>query len=108
MCFCASTVLDPDDRPLSEPRYNVPIGGLIVMAAGLVGVFASGIAFDVFGRPIDFHSIGDYAFYGSIWLCIFGLCWSFVSAWAAFRITVVVAGIYLLLFLAGKLSRGEF
>lgn len=77
------------------------------MIAGLFGVFAVGIGFDLFGKPVVFDSPGQYLFNGSIWLGVFGIAWTIASAWTAFRATVIVAGIYLALYLAGKLSRGE-
>lgn len=70
-------------------------------------MFASGFYFDVFGKPITFQKVGDYAFYGSIWFAVFGVFWCMFSAWAAFRFTVCVMAAFLGLYIAGKLSRGE-
>lgn len=101
---------DPTDRSLranGAVRSNSPIGGSIVMVVALISVFASGIGYDLFGRPIIFDSPGLYVFFGSIWMCLFGMVWAFASAWTAFRTTVVIAAFYLALYVAGKLSRGE-
>ena len=77
------------------------------MVVSLVALFWVGIGFDVFGAKLSFDSPGPYLFYGAIWLGIFGLARSFSGAFTAFRITVIVAGVFLLLFLAGKIARGE-
>lgn len=77
------------------------------MIAAMIGVFAAGIGFDLFGKPIAFDGPGPYLFYGSIWLGVFGIIWTVASAWTAFRATVIIAGVFLALFFAGRLSRGE-
>jgi len=77
------------------------------MMTGLIGLFASGIYFDLFGKPIDFQDVGAYVFFGSIWFACFGFFLRFCKAWTAFRLTVIVAVIFLAIFAAGALSRGE-
>ncbi len=78
------------------------------MCAGLGGMFASGLWFDLFETRIDFAaSPGFYAFYGSIWLAVFGVFFRFAPARLAFVFTVLIAGIFLAIFVAGKWSRGE-
>lgn len=84
------------------PELSIP-----VMLAGLFGVFASGLAFDLFGRPISFAEVGPYLFYGSIWLSVFGLALAFLTVRGAFIVMVCTAAVYLGLFIAGKASRGE-
>ena len=80
---------------------------MIAAVIGLASMFASGLFFDVFGQPITFQTIGAYAFYCSIWFAVFGVFWCLFSAWTAFRMTVGVMAVFLGLFIAGKLSRGE-
>ena len=99
---------DPLERPLTDPSfYGHPQLGLWIMVASLVAVFSIGIGFDVFGKPLTFDAPGPYLFFGSIWLGVFGLARAFFSALTSFRVTVVVAGLYLLIFFAGRLARGE-
>ena len=103
---------DPDHDPLEQPTEEIPFQGhpklgVWIMCFSLVALFWVGFRFEVFGNPLTFDRAGPYLFFGAIWLGIFGLGRSFFSAFTAFRITVGVAGVYLLIFFAGRLSRGE-
>jgi apolipoprotein N-acyltransferase len=106
-------VSDPEDRdplepPLEEPSfYGHPRLGFWIMAISLGAVFWIGIGFDVFGSSLSFDAPGPYLFFGAIWLGVFGLARAFFSVMTSFRVTVVVAGLYLLIFLAGRIARGE-
>lgn len=84
------------------PELSIP-----VMLAGLAGVFVFGIAFDVFGNTFNFSGPGTYLFFGSIWFSVFGLALAFLTVRGAFIAMVCTAMLFLLIFTAGKLSRGE-
>lgn len=103
---------EPDQDPLERPTDEIefhgrPVLGVLIMVMSLVALFGFGFLFDLFGKPLRFNAPGPYLFYGAIWLGVFGLARSFVSGLMAFRMTVIVAGLFLLIFFAGKLSRGE-
>ena len=99
---------DPTARPVTEPSRGHPLLALAIMLAGIFGVFAIGVGYDLFGKPITFTGPGFYLFYGSIWLGVFGLALAFMTVRSAFIVAVLVAAFYLLVFVAGKVSRGEF
>lgn len=103
---------DPDqesiERPIEDIQFNGrPMLGVWIMASSLIALFGVGIGFDVFGKPLTFDTPGPFLFFGAIWLGVFGLARAFFGGLTAFRVTVVVAGLYLIIFLAGRIARGE-
>lgn len=88
-------------------RYRIPIA-ILIMLASLAGIFIIGLKFDLFGQKIDFiENPANYLFFGCILLGIFGVFYSLLRAKLAFIATLFIAAIYTLIFIAGKLSRGE-
>ena len=84
------------------------ITGAIIAAVGLVLLFVTGVAFDLFGQKIDFHNNpAMYAFFGSIFLGAFGAGMIVMPPRLSFVAMVCLSGIFLALFIAGKLARGE-
>ena len=88
-------------------RYRIPIA-ILIMLTSLAGIFIIGFKFDLFGQKINFiKNPANYLFFGCILLGIFGVFYSLLRAKLAFIATIFIAGIYMLIFIAGKLSRGE-
>lgn len=88
-------------------RYRTHIASAIMVTA-IAGVFFVGFEYDLFGSKISFtDKPATYLFYSFILLGIFGAFFTRLRARVALGATVVVATLYLLLFVAGKLSRGE-
>jgi len=78
------------------------------MLTSIAGVFIIGLQYDLFGNKINFtESPATYLFFGFILLGIFGVFYSLLRAKIVFGATIFIAGLYLLIFIAGKLSRGE-
>ena len=97
----------PENRP-ERPRPNSKRRtALIIMVAGLLGLFATGTFFDLFGQTFDFGSPGIYLFYGSILLGVFGVFYAILPGNRAGMLTGAVALIFVLIYLAGARSRGE-
>jgi hypothetical protein len=80
---------------------------MAIMVVAPIGVFFFGITLDLFGKPIDFGNIGFYLFFLSIFVGIYGIAFALLDGFAAFSVMVVLCGIYLIIFIAGKLARGE-
>lgn len=88
-------------------RYRIPVA-ILIMLTSLAGIFIIGLKFDLFGQKINFiENPANYLFFGCILLGIFGVFYSLLRAKLAFIATIFIAGIYVLIFIAGKLSRGE-
>lgn len=89
--------------PRSRLFITIPI-----MLCAIVGAFSLGIYFDLFGEEFDFVSRPvSYLFVSCFLFGLFGVIHTFVSAGKAAIGTIVGTCIFLLLYLAGKLSRGE-
>jgi uncharacterized membrane protein len=79
-----------------------------IMLSSILGVFVVGFYFDLFGKKIDFINVpANYLFFGFILLGIFGVLYTFLRKQAALIGTILMTGVYWLIFLLGKLSRVE-
>lgn len=84
------------------------IKAIFIMAFSLGGVFFSGYYFNLFGTKIDFTN-NPYVilFYGFIALGIYGVLYTFLTSKAAIKGTVFFVGVFMLIYIAGRMSRGE-
>lgn len=80
-----------------------------IMLVSIAGLFIIGVQYDLFGMKINFiENPATYLFFGFILLGIFGIFYSFLKATIASIVTIFIACLFFLIFIAGKLSRGEF
>lgn len=78
------------------------------MLLSLLGVFATGYEFELFGKPIDFiHRPETALFYGFIITGILGLFWTLLRFKVALLISLAIALLFAGLFILGKINRGE-
>ena len=88
-------------------RYRKHIASAIMLTA-IAGVFFVGYEYKLFGNKMSFtEKPATYLFYGFILLGIFGAFFTRLRAKFALGATIIIAALFLLLFVAGKLSRGE-
>lgn len=81
---------------------------LLIMLIGLIGVFFTGLYFDLFGEKIDFsNNPATYLFFSFILFGLFGAFYAVFRAKVALYGTLFILLIYFLLFILGKISRGE-
>ena len=82
--------------------------GVAIVLASIFGVFFVGLHYGLFGNEIDFTEVpANYLFFGFILLGMFGTLYMFFRAPVALKGTLLIASIYFLIFMLGKLSRGE-
>lgn len=82
--------------------------GVAIMLASIFGVFFVGHHYGLFGNKIDFIEVpANYLFFGFILLGIFGALYTFFRTPVAFWGTLLMVGIYFLIFMLGKFFRGE-
>ncbi|HGS5188108.1 TPA: hypothetical protein ACMDQU_002649 [Vibrio parahaemolyticus] len=80
---------------------------IILMVSSLIGVFATGLQFDLFGSPINLlERPATLLFYAFIFLGIFGVFFSIFSLKRALIGLTIVVLIYGGLFVLGKIIRG--
>ncbi|HDY8053120.1 TPA: hypothetical protein RQK83_004206 [Vibrio vulnificus] len=80
---------------------------IILMVSSLIGVFATGLQFDLFGSPINLlERPVTLLFYAFIFLGIFGVFFLIFSLKRALIGLAIVVLIYGGLFVLGKIIRG--
>lgn len=90
-----------------DARIRKVVGSTIAFLS-IVALFWIGQQFDLFGQEINFvERPATYLFLGSICTGIFGAMITIFPVGLSAKIFVCVWGFYLLLFAAGKFSRGE-
>lgn len=88
-------------------RYRKHIASVIMLTA-IAGVFFVGCKYKLFGNKINFTEKPElYLFYGFIMMGIFGAFFTRLRAKFALGATIIIAALYFLIFVAGKLARGE-
>ncbi|MBV7396065.1 hypothetical protein [Mameliella sediminis] len=82
--------------------------GATIAISSIALMFWVGSRFELFGQQIDFSKQpAFYLFFGCLCSGIFGVLYIYLPTRLALKLLVIVWGFYLLIFLAGKLSRGE-
>jgi hypothetical protein len=83
--------------------------GLTIAFSSLAAMFCVGWFFDLFESDINFAAKpAHYLFFGFIGTAVFGVLYILMRTSVALRVTLAICGIYTLLYIAGKFSRGEF
>ena len=80
----------------------------IIMTISLIGLFSAGLYFNLFSKKINFKEAPETClFFGFILLGVLGAFYTRLSMKASFISTLLIAGLFIILFFAGKFSRGE-
>jgi uncharacterized membrane protein len=92
-----------------EIPNNRKIASVTIMFSSIAGFFLAGYHFDLFGNKIDFiQKPSTFLFFGFLLTGLFGIFYLFQPTKTAIKYTLIIAVLFGILYLVGKLSRGEF
>ena len=103
----AKSMIAKENKEKKTINFHLIIA-LSIMMIALIGVFFTGFYFDLFGEKIDFsNNPATYLFFSFILLGVFGAFYTVFKAKFALFGTFIILLIYFVLFILGKISRGE-